>query len=322
MRVQFTNDLKEAMKAGDRKRVDAIRLITAALKDRDIAARGEGKTVSDEDILAPAAEDDQKPAGIAGNLREEQPAGARRAGEGRDRGDSSYLPKQMDECAVAEAIKAAIAETGAASMKDMGKVIGVLKGKYTGQMDFAKASAAVKAALSGWRLASRAPPAAVQVEGADRGERHAHDQTQFPAFERFVFGLRVGEAGLAAIALAGAGRIGRIREIQKAIGEDRQPADQRKSGGAGASCPEGSEVHPVIPENRALPSASEGVRLGGEGAGMDVLHIGGGGFTHRLADLGIASVVLERGFSEAEHVDDHQHLPIRHSTRADADRRR
>ena len=62
---------------------------------------------------------------------------------------SSYLPKQMDECAVAEAIKAAIAETGAASMKDMGKVIGVLKGKYTGQMDFAKASAAVKAALSG-----------------------------------------------------------------------------------------------------------------------------------------------------------------------------
>jgi len=55
----------------------------------------------------------------------------------------------MDEAAVAEAIKAAIAETGAASMKDMGKVIALLKGKYTGQMDFAKASAAVKAALSG-----------------------------------------------------------------------------------------------------------------------------------------------------------------------------
>ena len=61
---------------------------------------------------------------------------------------SSYLPKQMDEAAMAEAIKTAIAETGAASMKDMGKVVGALKAKFTGQMDFAKASAAVKAALS------------------------------------------------------------------------------------------------------------------------------------------------------------------------------
>ncbi|MFO1115812.1 MAG: GatB/YqeY domain-containing protein [Beijerinckiaceae bacterium] len=149
MRVQFTNDLKEAMKAGDRKRVDAIRLITAALKDRDIAARGEGKTVSDEDILALL----QKMIKSRQESLEIYEKNNRPELAAQEKGEieviSSYLPKQMDECAVAEAIKAAIAETGAASMKDMGKVIGVLKGKYTGQMDFAKASAAVKAALSG-----------------------------------------------------------------------------------------------------------------------------------------------------------------------------
>ncbi len=149
MRDKFTSDLKEAMKAGDRKRVDAIRLINAALKDRDIAARGEGKTVSDDDILAllqKMIKSRQESLDIyEKNNRPELAA--------QEKGEieviTSYLPKQMDEAAVAEAIKAAIAETGAASMKDMGKVIALLKGKYTGQMDFAKASAAVKAALSG-----------------------------------------------------------------------------------------------------------------------------------------------------------------------------
>ncbi len=149
MRVQFTNDLKEAMQAGDRKRVDAIRLITAALKDRDIAARGEGKTVSDEDILALL----QKMIKSRQESLEIYEKNNRPELAAQEKGEieviSSYLPKQMDEAAVAAAIKAAIAETGAASMKDMGKVVGALKAKYTGQMDFAKASAAVKAALSG-----------------------------------------------------------------------------------------------------------------------------------------------------------------------------
>lgn len=149
MRAQFTNDLKEAMKAGDRKRVDAIRLITAALKDRDIAARGEGKTVSDEDILALL----QKMIKSRQESLEIYEKNNRPELAAQEKGEieviSSYLPKQMEESAVADAIKAAIAETGAASMKDMGKVIGVLKAKYTGQMDFAKASAAVKAALAG-----------------------------------------------------------------------------------------------------------------------------------------------------------------------------
>jgi uncharacterized protein YqeY len=62
---------------------------------------------------------------------------------------SAYLPKQMSDAEVAAAIDAAIKETGAAGMKDMGKVIGVLRGKYAGQMDFGKASGAVKAKLAG-----------------------------------------------------------------------------------------------------------------------------------------------------------------------------
>jgi uncharacterized protein len=149
MREKLTSDLKTAMKAGDRKRVDTIRLINAALKDRDIAARGEGKTVSDDDILAllqKMVKSRQESAEIyEKNNRPELAAQEKSEIEVI----SSYLPKQLDEAAVAEAIKAAITETGAASMKDMGKVVAALKTKYTGQMDFAKASAAVKAALSG-----------------------------------------------------------------------------------------------------------------------------------------------------------------------------
>lgn len=149
MRERFTNDLKEAMKAGEKARVAAIRLIVAALKDRDILARGEGKTVTDEDILALL----QKMVKSRQESLEIYEKAGRAELAAQEKGEieviTSYLPKQMDEAAVADAIKAAIAETGAVSMKDMGKVIGVLKTKFTGQMDFAKASAAVKAALSG-----------------------------------------------------------------------------------------------------------------------------------------------------------------------------
>lgn len=148
MRAKFMNDMKEAMKAGDKKRLDTIRLINATLKDRDIAARGEGKTVSDEDILAML----QKMIKSRQESAEIYEKNARPELAAQERGEieviTGYLPKQMDEGAVAEAIKAAISETGAASMKDMGKVVASLKAKYTGQMDFAKASAAVKAALS------------------------------------------------------------------------------------------------------------------------------------------------------------------------------
>lgn len=149
MRDQFTADLKAAMKAGDRQKVDALRLVNAALKDKDIEARGAGKTLSDEDILAllqKMIKSRQESLDIY------QKAGREDLAE-KERSEiaviSAYLPAQLSQDEAAEAIRAAIAETGAASIKDMGKVVAALKAKYTGRMDFGKASAAVKAALSG-----------------------------------------------------------------------------------------------------------------------------------------------------------------------------
>lgn len=149
MREQFTNTMKEAMKAGDKRRLATVRMIQAALKDKDIEARGAGKTVSDDDILAllqKMVKSRQESADIY--------AKAGRVDLERQERDeiaiiTEFLPKQMSEDEVKAAIEAAIAETGAAAMKDMGKVVGALKAKYTGQMDFAKASALVKARLNG-----------------------------------------------------------------------------------------------------------------------------------------------------------------------------
>jgi uncharacterized protein len=149
MREKITQDLKTAMKAGDRATVDALRLINAALKDKDIEARGAGKTLSEDDILALL----QKMI----KSRQESLDIYEKAGR-QDLADkekseiaviSGYLPQQLSEAEVAAAVKAAIAEAGATSIKDMGKVVAALKAKYTGRMDFAKASAAVKAALNG-----------------------------------------------------------------------------------------------------------------------------------------------------------------------------
>lgn len=149
MREQFNAQLKEAMKAGDKRRVATIRMITAALKDRDIEARGAGKTVSDDDILALL----QKMVKSRQESAEIYEKAGREDLSKQEREEiaiiSEFLPKQMSDEEVAAAIRVAIGETGAAGMKDMGKVIAALKGKYTGQMDFAKASASVKAMLAG-----------------------------------------------------------------------------------------------------------------------------------------------------------------------------
>ena len=149
MRAQFTDMLKTAMKAGDRRRVDTIRLITATLKDRDIEARGHGKEVSNDDILAML----QKMVKSRQESMDIYDKNGRPELAQQEREEiaiiSEFLPKQMDDAAVEAAIKEAIAETGAAAMKDMGKVVAVLKAKYTGQMDFAKASGVVKKALGG-----------------------------------------------------------------------------------------------------------------------------------------------------------------------------
>jgi uncharacterized protein YqeY len=149
MRERFTTMMKESMKAGDKRRLATVRMIQAALKDRDIEARGQGKTVSDEDILAllqkmvKSRQESQgiyEKAGRADLATQESEEIAI---------NSEFLPAQLDDAHMKAAIDTAIAETGAASMKDMGKVVASLKAKYTGQMDFAKASQQVKAALNG-----------------------------------------------------------------------------------------------------------------------------------------------------------------------------
>ena len=145
LRERFTAEMKEAMKAGDKGRLGAIRLIQAALKDKDIEARGAGKEpLSDEEILAVLQKMvKQRQESIA---MYEQGGRTELAQAEKDEVAviTSYLPQQMDEAETKAAIEAAIAETGAASMKDMGKVVGALRAKYAGRMDFAKASALVK----------------------------------------------------------------------------------------------------------------------------------------------------------------------------------
>jgi uncharacterized protein YqeY len=149
MREKFSSELKAAMKAGEKRRVGTIRMIMAALKDKDIEARGQGKTVSDEDILAllqkmtrsrKESQEIYEKAGRVDLATQESEEVAIIQG---------FLPQQLSEAEVAQAIAAAIAETKASSIKDIGKVVGALKGKYAGRMDFAKASALVKRILGG-----------------------------------------------------------------------------------------------------------------------------------------------------------------------------
>jgi uncharacterized protein YqeY len=149
MREQFTTVMKAAMKAGDKRRLATVRMMMAALKDKDIEARGLGKTVSDEDILSllqKMVKSRQESADIYAKA-------GRPELETQEREEiaiiGEFLPKQMSDDEVKAAITAAIAETGASSMKDMGKVVGVLRAKYAGQIDFGKASGLVKGMLGG-----------------------------------------------------------------------------------------------------------------------------------------------------------------------------
>ena len=150
LRERFTADLKDAMKAGDKAKVSTLRLVTSALKDKDIEARGLGKgeTTAEELLALLQKMIKQRQESIAiydANGRPELAAGERAEVEVI----SAYLPKQMSDAEVKAAIDAAIAETGAGAVKDMGKVIGVLRANYAGQMDFGKVSPLVKAALGG-----------------------------------------------------------------------------------------------------------------------------------------------------------------------------
>jgi uncharacterized protein len=148
MREILVAQMKEAMKAGDKVRVGALRLMMAALKDREIEMRGTGKIVSRADelaLLTKMVKSRQESMTIY------QQAGRQELAEQESAEIaiiSEFLPKQMDEAAVKTAAEAAIAQTGAASIKDMGKVVAALKDAYPGQMDFAKASAIVKSLLA------------------------------------------------------------------------------------------------------------------------------------------------------------------------------
>ncbi len=149
LREKFASELKLAMKAGEKRRVATIRMIAAALKDKDIEARTTGKEVGEDDILAllrKLTKSRQESAEIyENNARPELAA--------QEREEiaviASFLPQPMSEEEVAAAIQAAIAETGAASIKDMAKVIAELKARHAGRIDFAKVSPLVKTALAG-----------------------------------------------------------------------------------------------------------------------------------------------------------------------------
>ena len=150
LRAQLNDAMKEAMKTKDAKRLATVRLVLAALKDRDIAARSETsrELLGDDEILSLMAKmikqrEESATAYDAGN-RPELAAGERE----EIAIIRSFMPAQMDEAAMKDAVRKVIAEAGAGSIKDMGKVMAVLKERYAGQMDFSKASAVTKEALS------------------------------------------------------------------------------------------------------------------------------------------------------------------------------
>jgi uncharacterized protein YqeY len=149
LRDDMNNALKEAMKAKNERMVSTLRMVNSTLKNADIEARGTGKpALGDGEVLAIL----QKMIKQRQESVEMYKKGARPDLVQQEEEEiaviSAYLPKQMSDAEMAAAIDGAIAETGAAGMKDMGKVIGVLRGKYAGQMDFGKASGVVKAKLA------------------------------------------------------------------------------------------------------------------------------------------------------------------------------
>ena len=150
MRTQVNDALKTAMRNKDTLRLSTLRLINAAIKDKEIANRGAGEdeTVNDDEILA-----------LLGKMVKQRQESARAYEEGgrlelaeKEHEEiaiiQDFLPRQLDDAETAAAIDAAIAQTGATSIRDMGKVMGALKSKYTGQMDFGKTGPMVKDRLA------------------------------------------------------------------------------------------------------------------------------------------------------------------------------
>lgn len=150
LRTRLNTSIKQAMRDKDSARLSTLRLINAAIKDRDIAARGEGNDdgVGDDEVL-----------GILGKMVKQRKDTAKTYEEGgrldlaeRELSEigviEEFLPRKLSDDEVTAAVDAAVAETGASSIRDMGRVMGALKGKYTGQMDFGAVGGMVKDRLS------------------------------------------------------------------------------------------------------------------------------------------------------------------------------
>lgn len=151
LREKFATDLKVALKAKDAQRLSTVRLITAAIKDRDIAARTAETTTVDR---AEGVPDSEIVAILARMIKQRQESAKAYDEAGRldlaaqERSEidiiQEYLPKQLSDAEVQRAIAEAITETGASSIRDMGRVMAHLKARHTGQMDFARAGVAIK----------------------------------------------------------------------------------------------------------------------------------------------------------------------------------
>ncbi len=146
MREKISTALKQAMRDKAADRLSTLRLINAAIKDRDIAARSEGRE---------AGADEAEVLAILGKMAKQRLESARAYEEGgridlaeRERSEiiviEEFLPRQLDEAEVAQAVNDAIKEVEADSIRDMGKVMGILKTRYTGQMDFGSVGPVVK----------------------------------------------------------------------------------------------------------------------------------------------------------------------------------
>ncbi len=149
LRTRVSDAIKDAMRSKEADRLATLRLINAAIKDKDISLRADGddRAVEDADVLA-----------ILGRMVKQRQESARAYEEGgrlelaeKERAEikviETFLPKQLGEAETDEAISAAIESVGAESLRDMGKVMGELKSKFTGQMDFGKVGPMVKAKL-------------------------------------------------------------------------------------------------------------------------------------------------------------------------------
>jgi uncharacterized protein YqeY len=149
IRDEIREALVGAMKAGDAPRRDAIRLIQAALKNRDIELRGSASPPEDDvlvtEVLQKMIKQRRESIDMYRKGGREELAEAEAAEVAVI---ETFLPRQLDEAELAAAVDAIVAETGAASVKDMGRVMALLRERHAGEVDMGKASAAVKARLS------------------------------------------------------------------------------------------------------------------------------------------------------------------------------